>query len=340
MAEKLAAEFERLVSRLRGDWLKKNRALAPERPLYHYTDSDGLINILKSQTLRATDARYLNDALEVEYGRRLVEDILLERYSLPRRERREITPPVSLFIKMALSDRLFDPYEPGRFAFVTCLCEEGNLLSQWRAYADRGAGYSIGFSWGGLFNNHRSAIDQPLSKVLYHQEQQVTLIRELVEEICGILAAADPSSVLENHALATNAVRALRIVLMDYLPCFKHPSFEAKREWRIVQNCDVYEEYEFLPNYDGYKGKNLGRLKFRPAAGTIAPYVDLEIQFGPPPFWGKLPIVSVMHGPTQHPALAKESLRMLLERYGHQVMVLGHEAGAVRILGSDVPLRV
>jgi Protein of unknown function (DUF2971) len=335
-------DFERLVNRLRGDWFKMNKALALEQPLYHYTDSGGLVGILESQTLRATDARYLNDALEIEHGCRLVQRVLEEKWSsLPRRERRGITPAVTLFLEMAVTDRLFDPYEPGRFAFVTCFCEEGNLLSQWRTYADRGAGYSIGFSWGGLFNNTRSAIDQPLCKVLYEEEQQLTLIRELVEAICATLkVVADRTNVAVNHALATEAIHALRIVLMDYLPCFKHRSFQEEREWRIVQNCDVYDDYVVVQTYDGYKGQNLGRLKFRPAAGTIAPFVELEIKFPHQPFWNRLPIVSVTHGPTQHPTLAKVSLRMLLERCGYPVMVLGHEDDAVRILGSDVPLRV
>jgi hypothetical protein len=147
MARELVPAFESVVSRLRGCWFKRNRALAPEEPLYHYTDSGGLVGILESQTLRATDARYLNDALELEHGCRLVDHVLREKWrSLPRSERRGVTPAITLFLDMALTDRLFDPYEPGRFAFVTCFCEEGNLLSQWRAYADRGAGYSIGFS--------------------------------------------------------------------------------------------------------------------------------------------------------------------------------------------------
>jgi hypothetical protein len=241
----------------------------------------------------------------------------------------------ALFLESALTDRLFDPYEPGRFAFVTCFCERGNLLSQWRAYADKGAGYSIGFSWGGLFNNHRSAHDQPLCKVLYDEKKQLAPIRKLVNDICKTLAdIARGVSADVKHGLIDEALRALRIVLMDYLPCFKHPGFEEEREWRIVQNCDVDEEYTVLQNYLGYEGKNLGRLKFRPAAGMVAPYVNLEIKWGHQPFWSRLPIKSVMHGPTQYPMLAKESLRMLFESQGYR------DECAVQILGSDVPLRV
>jgi hypothetical protein len=260
---------------------------------------------------------------------------------MPPRGRGGITPAVTQFIELALKDRLFDPYEDGRFAFVTCFCEEGNLLSQWRAYADRGAGFSIGLSWGGLFNHPRSVIDQPLCKVWYDEERQLALIEELVQQICATLEpVAAGTDVVVNHNLAAEALRALRIVLLDYLPCLKHPSFAEEREWRIVQNCDAYEEYQVLQTYKGYEGRNLGRLRFRQAAGTIAPYVDLELKWPHQPYWSRLPIVSVTYGPNQQPSLAKASLRMLLEQAGYPVMVLGHEQPAVQILGSDVPLRV
>jgi hypothetical protein len=347
MPRQLTHEFQSLLNRARKNWFEKNRAIAREEPLhhlYHYTDSKGLTGILESGKLWATDARYLNDASELAYGCELVDRVLEEkRETTPTEWTGQGKPPVDQFLESALTARLFDPYEPGRFAFVTCFCEKDDLLSQWRAYADRGAGYSIGFHWGGLFNNPRSAMDQPLSKVVYDEQVQLTLIRELVDEICRALEAAaapDTVSVDVKHALIDDALRALRIVLMEYLPYFKHSSFQEEHEWRIVQNCDAYEEYEILPTYAGYEGLNLGRVKFRSSAGTIAPYVELDLGSPGNRFLGKLAIASVRHGPAQHPALAKAALRILVEKQGYQVVVLGHEVDAVQILGSDVPLRV
>ena len=44
--------------------------------LYHYTDSKGLLGIFETGKLRATEARYLNDATELEYGLGLAEEVL------------------------------------------------------------------------------------------------------------------------------------------------------------------------------------------------------------------------------------------------------------------------
>jgi hypothetical protein len=38
--------------------------------LYHYTDQNGLLGIIESQSFRATDIRFLNDTEEFEHGLR------------------------------------------------------------------------------------------------------------------------------------------------------------------------------------------------------------------------------------------------------------------------------
>src|SRR4029077_19426106 len=44
--------------------------------LFHYTDAKGLLGILESETLFATDYRYLNDATEGQVIRELIMPIL------------------------------------------------------------------------------------------------------------------------------------------------------------------------------------------------------------------------------------------------------------------------
>jgi hypothetical protein len=47
--------------------------------LYHYTTAAGLMGIVQSRTLRATNAEFLNDAQELQFGRSRLRDALLER---------------------------------------------------------------------------------------------------------------------------------------------------------------------------------------------------------------------------------------------------------------------
>ncbi|KLL97295.1 hypothetical protein NJ76_13535 [Rhodococcus sp. IITR03] len=94
-------------------------------------------------TLWATDARYLNDAHELTYGAAALAE-KLERHAEESR-----TPQVVERLR-----ELAETVRDGRFeltygsdterslAHVTCFCESGDLLSQWRGY---GGGYAIGF---------------------------------------------------------------------------------------------------------------------------------------------------------------------------------------------------
>src|SRR5580704_14459526 len=105
----------------------------PQR-LFHYTSQAGLLGIVSSNVLWATNALYLNDSSELDYGLTAAREKLravLNRSSavseLLRRTDRLLKLPILL---------------PDRNFYACCFCEESNLLSQWRAYADRGGGYA------------------------------------------------------------------------------------------------------------------------------------------------------------------------------------------------------
>jgi hypothetical protein len=73
--------------------------------------------------------------------------------------------------------------------FVVSFSENGDLLSQWRAYGWLGGGYSIGFHPSALFAAVRRHEDKPhtgcvLRKVKYQQNQKLEMIRKRIE-ICG-----------------------------------------------------------------------------------------------------------------------------------------------------------
>lgn len=103
--------------------------------LYHYTTTDGLRGILTSQSLYATDPLYLNDSTELSHGL----DLLSEVYEQGRSAHEEWVADVL--------DECFPPH-PWRFkrdpAYIACLSEAGDQLSQWRAYG-RSGGAVIAF---------------------------------------------------------------------------------------------------------------------------------------------------------------------------------------------------
>ena len=102
---------------------------------YHYTDATGLIGILTSHRLWATDTRFLNDPSE---GRFLPEKLLAlmagKVGGLSARERDVID---------AIRRNLASPRDTSS-TFSVSFCADGDLLSQWRGYGSFGTGYAIG----------------------------------------------------------------------------------------------------------------------------------------------------------------------------------------------------
>jgi DUF2971 family protein len=309
IASTLSLSFERLRKTLWDWWSEKQRDM-PET-LYHYTGNEGLVGILSSRQFWATDARYLNDASEIDYACYMMRLVLDEALELRQ------TEIAKQFLESAI--QTFNPYDGGTYSpFVMCFCEQDNLLSQWRAYGNNG--YSIEFDSGAIARHPQVVTDRrPLVRVIYDQHEQLDVLTSLLDPILEALdlATADKTT-LQASNLITDAAFLLRDLSATVLASMKHPSFCEEKEWRIIHSHDTFEP-------------SCG-VSFRTSQGMLAPYVKLDGRFLGPPWMGELPVLGVTHGPTPHPNLVKGSLRLLLHKNGYNV-------NRVKVLGSDVPLR-
>ena len=111
------------------------RARKP-RVVYHYTSANGLLGLLKSEKMWATDIRYLNDSQEFDFGSNLISSRLKARYkSTASKLRRRL---FAAFVdSLSMVSNL--PICIASFSAV------GDLLSQWRAYCPLSGGFSVGF---------------------------------------------------------------------------------------------------------------------------------------------------------------------------------------------------
>jgi hypothetical protein len=107
-------------------------------PLYHYTSGTGLIEIMKSGELWSTHLNCLNDASELLY---IMSRIL-------RRVEQKLASPLSPEVKFLL-ERITATLMTTKLGiwpwFVACFTEDGDDLSQWRAYGSGEGGYAIEF---------------------------------------------------------------------------------------------------------------------------------------------------------------------------------------------------
>lgn len=95
--------------------------------IYHYCSRTAFLGIVKSKSLWATDLLKMNDPHEVSQGKAIIEELFTEYF-----------PDSKLIDNRSLFDFSDDLY------LASSLSKKGNLLSQWRSYANDGTGFSVG----------------------------------------------------------------------------------------------------------------------------------------------------------------------------------------------------
>lgn len=148
---------------------------------------------------------------------------------------------------LAFSERFFE-------GLGFCLSEEGDLLSQWRGYADDAKGLAIGFDRQRLEALAQSTFggDSPgfsLYKVVYqnHEELVEPTYRQLRASIdagafkikgsWSLLEHRTSEQIAEDDRLIEEAHRDLILKLLQLLPRLyelKTKAFSEEREWRLV----------------------------------------------------------------------------------------------------------
>lgn len=135
-SENLKEKIEQLEdenSQLRAQ-LSRSHKKEPQ-VLYHYCSAEAFTSIVQSGehgTIRASAMNLSNDSME---GRLAIQELM----------RRWKTEGVSNAELLELQKH-WDGFIDNAVALAFCLSAEGDLLSQWRAYADDGRGVSIGFA--------------------------------------------------------------------------------------------------------------------------------------------------------------------------------------------------
>jgi hypothetical protein len=148
---------------------------APVPPLiYHYTNDCGLRGILESGQLWFTDIFKLNDPSELIHGIGHAIDILKRQASGGPRE-------VKAFSEM-FADLVPRNIETSAHYFVCCFSMTGRDLGQWRAYADDGRGYAIGFDAGVLEQAFANAGASVLPYSTFPVSYSDTRLREIYEQ--------------------------------------------------------------------------------------------------------------------------------------------------------------
>ncbi|EGQ9284114.1 DUF2971 domain-containing protein [Vibrio vulnificus] len=109
---------------------------------YHYTNLNGLFNILNYQTLRFGNVNMMNDPNELEMGKSFLICYLQDKYNTNHFDRRTI-------------EGLTNP-SSNVDSYIFCMSSVPEDLNQWRVYADNGNGVQLSINTDSLnkYVNH------------------------------------------------------------------------------------------------------------------------------------------------------------------------------------------
>lgn len=109
--------------------------------LFHYTTGGGLLGMLKTQKLWASDAACLNDSTELGYAADVIASVM-QSSNWPDFQ----SEVAQRFLSRGSAELVINlQSSPYWTVHVVCFSEDGDLLSQWRGYA--GSGEDIRSAW-------------------------------------------------------------------------------------------------------------------------------------------------------------------------------------------------
>lgn len=262
---------------------------SPTTPLYHYTSLAGLMGIVSSKAIWASEIKYLNDADELKYLGKCV------RSSLAQRESSDATTTEVFrqFIEWT-KERL----DHGHMLFVCSFTESGNLLSQWRGYCPPGKGVSVGFNPDTI----KAAADQQaflIGKCVYGRQEQDKIITYLIDAVLSKALTDGPAPKNKKHpSQSYHAIfESLELDILRIAALLKNPAFREENEWRLVSPFHI--NYVNAP------------IKYREGPRMLVPYIEFKLSDGLSP----AEFDNVFVGPTPDMALSFTSIQRFLSKY-------------------------
>lgn len=246
--------------------------------LYHYTSTDGLKSIIENKTIRFSDYRFLNDIDELEYGKKVFEQVL--------EELKTETPTYLEYIFQWEEElksiekgelKYLKPVSPVANGGINCIqCESENyhyyLLSlttlgdnkdMWNMYSGNNPGYRIKISGNELMKYFYSIRDSFMEKgFLFSTEHRMQVFygEDAIKFIKDFLLFE-----FEHKNPSTTQYGSI----FKYLAFVKDEAFRSENEYRLgfcfVDKMDISEI-----------NKENAKKVFMNKNGVLCPYMEFQ----------------------------------------------------------------
>lgn len=255
--------------------------------LYHYCSISSFFSIIKSKSLWLCNAFNMNDRYDSTYLESIVSRWLREMANKESNREKKIF--YNACNKVLLNYTIERP-----IPYIACFSTEGDLLSQWVAYANQGTGVSIGFNTEMLL---QYSVDNPTgflisfdndinSTLLINLEYHITEIKKMLEKLFNYCYSQYIANKEDIDILSKMA-----ILFCGYIfrisALYKNKAFRAEHEWRCISYCASY--YSNSLNF----GKMSRNIEFECINGHIKSHISLDLR----EYWNDGLIKHVILGP-------------------------------------------
>lgn len=253
--------------------------------IYHYTNVQGLLGIINSMEMWATDILFLNDAAEYKYAKNLIHKKFRDLFKFEKNANKFLYNFVN-------RSHIINEYQ----IFVCSFSEDGNLLSQWRGYCPQNNGFSIGFDFNKIMSHLKQNKSNEffLAPCIYDDEYQNELFdalkKDTFENIIEILDDQINNKDNRSSDLFNEKYHNFTKLFLHLCSIIKHPAFAEEKEWRLF---DISKRTE----------KNF--INYRDGINTVIPFKKFNFSST----LIQCPIKEVYIGPNPNKKLAKDSLK-------------------------------
>ncbi|CDE92383.1 MULTISPECIES: DUF2971 domain-containing protein [Acidaminococcus] len=270
-----------------------------DQMIYHYCSTSGFFNILRNQCLWLTEASFTNDAWENRMLDPIFEQALEDLAEEGEVRRDQLDTARDLYY-----------HHSACFIYLGCFSEAGDILPQWRSYADDGQGFAIGFSsremdfdCSTVHLNADFANKYYLKKVIYmkegYAEHFLPLARNWIRMRLNRGKHLNEREI--RRAIADDAAfSSLRYYCKD-------ASFASEKELRALWLPVLLKDEE--GNMAAGNRKAYRQIHFRPEASRLVPYTEM-------PF-AKSAVREVVLGPKNDMKDHPDILKMFLAANGY-----------------------
>jgi hypothetical protein len=235
--------------------------------IYHYCSINTFFEIIKNKKLWLNDSSYMNDKYEITWTDKIVYEAIDELEKELKNDK---------LVKLTNFRTEYKKFKSKKHYFIS-FSKDGDLLSQWRGYADNGRGVSIGFP-------DYLGVSEKFHLCGQVNFQQITRTDEQLgyEEIDYDGKNSTKKYILDAIKKRDNYELDVAI-LKESATMYKHSSFYEEKEVRITYTPKELKDREI---------EKLSIKKFRYQNNMIIPYYEfdftnngitpkLEIRFGP-----------------------------------------------------------